>query len=134
MAAPQYTVTVNGELSWVLLFNYDNSNNNGTIREKVTVETSETIAYTTYEKEFNSTVRTDLQKAQVKTELGAAYEGISAKVDASIDVSTEVTDTLEHTTESTFKSSYSKNTSYERDSEYTSSLPYLLFVCTPSKA
>lgn len=128
MAAPQHQVDIDAELSWVLLFNYDNSDNTGTIREKVTVQTTETIDYSTYEKEFNSNVRTELQKEHVGSEVGASYEGISAKVEASIDVSTEVTDTLEQTTESTFKSSYSKTTSYERDSEYFE--PYSLYVST----
>ena len=115
MSTPQYTVTIEGQISWTLLWNYDNSTNSGTIKDKVTVKTSESVDYTSFEKTFNSTVRDELKKGHVGAEIGVSYAGITAKVESGIDVSEEVTETLEATTESTFKSNFTKESQYERD-------------------
>jgi hypothetical protein len=117
MADKTYQVTIDGTISWDLIFDYDNSTNSGTIREKLTITTTESLEYTQFEQSFNETVRKELEKEHVGSEVGASYEGISAKVDASIDVSTEITDTLQQTTSSTFKSNYSKTVTYERESK-----------------
>ena len=98
MTDTEYTIELDATISWDLLFNYDNSDNTGEIHEKVTVNTTETIDYTSYEKDFNSSVRQQVEKGHTGAETGVTYEGITAKVEASIDVSNEVTDTLERTT------------------------------------
>ncbi|KAI0696248.1 hypothetical protein BC835DRAFT_1543701 [Cytidiella melzeri] len=115
MSDETYQATVDGTVSWDLIFDYDNSTNSGTIRESVTITTTESIEFTAFEQTFNETIRKELEKEHVGTEVGASYEGISAKVDASIDISSEVSDTLQETTSTTFKSNYSKTTTYLRD-------------------
>ena len=117
MSDQTYQASYDGTISWDLIFNYDNSTNSGTIREKLTITTTESLDYTSFEQTFNETVRKELEKNHVGSEVGASYEGITAKLDASIDISTEITDTLQETTSSTFKSNYSKTTTYERDGE-----------------
>ena len=119
MSDQTYQASYDGTISWDLIFDYDNSTNSGTIREKVTITTTESLEYTEFEQSFNETVRKELEKEHVGSEVGASYEGITAKVDASIEVSTEITDTVQETTSSSFKSNYSKTTTYEREGECT---------------
>ncbi|KAI0696445.1 hypothetical protein BC835DRAFT_1271922 [Cytidiella melzeri] len=115
MSDQTYQVSVDGTLSWDLIFNYDNSTNSGAIRESIMITTVESVEFTAFEQTFNETVRKELEKEHVNTEVGASYEGINSKIDASIDVSSEVNDTLRQTTENTFKSNYSKTTTFQRD-------------------
>ena len=132
MSDQTYQVTIDGTISWDLIFDLDNTTNSGTIQDKITITTTESLEYTSFEQSFNETVRKELEKNHVGSEAGASYEGITAKVDASIDVSTEITDTLQETTSTTFKSNYSKTTTYERNSMYPSQNHSMNFILTMS--
>lgn len=115
----EYTASIEGTISWNLIFDYDNTDNNGTIRDKLNVTTSESIQYEVFETSFNRTVRSDLQRRQTG-EIGASYKALLAKVNyETADVSSEIIETIEATTTTTFKANLSKTRTYERDSEYT---------------
>ncbi|KAI0091202.1 hypothetical protein BDY19DRAFT_689153 [Irpex rosettiformis] len=115
MSDQTYQATIEGTISWDLIFNYDNSTNSGTIREKLTITTTKVLEYTTFKQSFNETIRKELEESHTGR-VGASYEGVTAKLlEASTDISTEIADTLRETTSTMFKSNYSKTTTYERD-------------------
>ena len=118
----EYNITVPATLSWVMLVEYDNRTNDGSITETLSYQIEETISRTEFEKDFNSTARTQLKDQKVSTEVGATYEGINATIKGELTVSDEIKDVVEHTTETTVKTDYHKEQKYERKSESISRL------------
>lgn len=117
LSMAEYTASLEGTISWSLICDYDNTGNNGTIRDKLSLMTSESIQYEVFKTSFNRTIRSDLRRRKTGG-VGASYKALLAKVDyASADLSTEMIETIEATTTTTFKANLSKTRSYERNSE-----------------
>ncbi|KAI0766777.1 hypothetical protein BC629DRAFT_1596279 [Irpex lacteus] len=111
----EYTASLEGTISWSLICDYDNTGNNGTIRDKLSLMTSESIQYEVFKTSFNRTIRSDLRRRKTGG-VGASYKALLAKVDyASADLSTEMIETIEATTTTNFKANLSKTRSYERN-------------------
>lgn len=118
MSTPEYEVNIQGRLSWELVFDYDNTTNNATIKEKIVVHTVESINYTSYLKNFNALTRRNLAETNhASAEIGGSFKAFTASVDWD-DTSSEVTDTVEKTTEVSFRGDYRKETTYEREGVY----------------
>lgn len=102
MDAPQFQIIVQGELSWVLLKDFDNSGRSATTSAKITVQTCESIEYAAFQSTVNSAVHDVLSKrnAGQLEESTSYYKVISYKIDGSIRVgyvSPEIAETFEHT-------------------------------------
>lgn len=105
-APPLYDITVDASLVWVPLAEYDNRTNAGSITELTKFKVEESIERTEFDKEFSETSRKQLKESGTKTELGASYEGVSAKIEGNLKVSDEVSQTVQHTCETTVKTDY----------------------------
>lgn len=108
---PEYTVEVQGKITWDLVWNYDNSDNDGSIVETREYKTEQRVTYSVFNREFSENTRKDLNAANVGAELGASYAGISAKLTSSVESSSEITEALQRTTESKYEGeSYTSST------------------------
>lgn len=95
----EYTITMQGTLSWHLLLDYDSIDlkNNSTIRDKRNVRTSSSIQCEVFKQRLNRAVRDELQRCHTD-EIGASYKALLATVDhAPTDISPEIIETIETT-------------------------------------
>lgn len=113
---PQYNIILTGQLEWDLIFDYDNTNNSGSIQLYTEVTTSEYVYYSTFDSAISTTSRTEIESAGAAAEVGASYAGVSAKVSTNIAVSSEVTDALTQTVQNTMQSSYNRTITSSRQS------------------
>ncbi|KAG6848827.1 hypothetical protein H0H93_013681 [Arthromyces matolae] len=90
---------IEAKFVWSLVFDYDNSGNEGQITRKYTFK--ESTKYTS--KQFNQSVASKAQKlaeqGHIKLEAGVSYGPVSANMGIGYESSKEINDMLENTTE-----------------------------------
>jgi len=100
MAPEKYTVQVEGRIFWKLVFEYDNTDNSGEIRQEISTDIVKSYKSSTFREDVSKVTHSYLEKIGVSTEAGASYGPVSAKVSASYENSKEINDLMETTTRS----------------------------------
>ena len=109
-----YTVTIEGTLSWDLVYDYSSYGNTITIHDERTIITTASIDYAAFKQTFNEAARKELEKKHAASQFeGASYEAIALDEPIiSTAISSEILETLYQTTSSTFNSNYNKTASH----------------------
>ena len=117
MSNEAYQITLDGTITWNLIFHYDNFDTDDVIRKQLTIITLESVEYTAFKHDFNDTVRKKLQdRAGTGSNAGASYDVVSVKLsDGIIGMSPEIVSTLQATASASFKSDHSKTTTYKHE-------------------
>ena len=122
MSDRNYTATIEGTLSWDLVFSYDNSFNSGSIHDKRTITATASIDYATFKRNFDQDIGKQLTRQYADHPANASYMPVALQKvdtpDTRIGLTPEVFETLQQTASSTFNSDYSKTTTYEREGIY----------------
>ena len=117
MSNEAYQVTLDGTVTWDLIFHYDNFDTDDIVRKQLTIVTLESVEYTAFKQDFNGTVREKLQdRAGTGSNAGASYDVVSVKLsDGIIGMSPEIVSTLQATASASFKSDRSKATTHKHE-------------------
>ena len=117
MSNEAYQVTLDGTVTWDLIFHYDNFDTDDIVRKQLTIVTLESVEYTAFKQDFNGTVREKLQdRAGTGSNAGASYDVVSVKLpDGIIGMSPEIVSTLQAAASASFKSDHSKATTHKHE-------------------
>ncbi|KAG5644039.1 hypothetical protein DXG03_009191 [Asterophora parasitica] len=91
-------IEIKSRFIWNLVFDYDNSDNTGSIVQAYTVKTSGSYTSKTYMQSVSETTQKTAEAHSIDIEAGASYGPISASIKNSNNWSKEVSDMLTNTT------------------------------------
>ncbi|KAK0452878.1 uncharacterized protein EV420DRAFT_1749699 [Desarmillaria tabescens] len=117
MAPNRYTITVQGKIYWRLVWEYDNSQNNGKITEKYTLEKLTSYTSSTFRQDVSSETKKAIERGEIKSEAGVSYGPVSASVSAEYESSKEINDLMESTTKNQTDETYETKSTFERSFE-----------------
>ncbi|KAG6848824.1 hypothetical protein H0H93_013678 [Arthromyces matolae] len=89
---------VRAKYVWSLVFDYDNSANEGSIEQRYIFEESGSLAFTTFNESITSTAKKLAESGSINLEAGVSYGPVSASMGVGFESSKEINDMLKNAT------------------------------------